>query len=198
MPIYRHLCRQPLLTSVVALNPGIRVAGAFDGFEIAVRAVLGQQITVRAATTMAGRLVGRYGSPLEASHSCEMARLFPSSRVLVDADLTSIGLTRAKARAIAGLAEAHLAEPALFEPLGDPSVSIARLKEIPGVGEWTAQYIAMRALKDPNGFPASDLGLRRAVSGGGELVSSRELEDRSHNWRPWRAYAAMHLWASLV
>jgi 3-methyladenine DNA glycosylase/8-oxoguanine DNA glycosylase len=197
VPIYRHLSRQPLLTGVVALHPGIRVPGAFDGFEIAVRAVLGQQITVRAATTMAGRLVACHGSPLEESEPYEMARLFPSSEVLVDADLTRIGLTRAKAKAIAGLAEAHLSQPALFEPSNDPSPSIARLLEIPGVGEWTAQYVAMRALKDPDAFPASDLGLRRAISGGGDLASSKELEDRSRNWRPWRAYAAMHLWASL-
>ncbi|HKF55022.1 MAG TPA: DNA-3-methyladenine glycosylase [Blastocatellia bacterium] len=198
MPIYGHLSRQTLLTSIVALDPGIRVPGAFDGFEIAVRAVLGQQITVRAATTMSGRLVACYGSPLEESESGEIARLFPASEVLVRADLTRIGLTRAKARAIAGLAEAHLSEPALFEPSSDPAASIARLMEIPGVGQWTAQYIAMRALKHPDGFPASDLGLRRAVSGGGNLVSSEELEEQSSAWRPWRAYAAMHLWASLV
>jgi 3-methyladenine DNA glycosylase/8-oxoguanine DNA glycosylase len=198
MPIYQHLSRQTLLTSVVALDPGIRVPGAFDGFEIAVRAVLGQQITVRAATTMSGRLVACYGSALEESESGEIARLFPASEVLVRADLTRIGLTRAKARAIAGLAEAHLSEPALFEPSSDPAASIARLMEIPGVGHWTAQYIAMRALKHPDGFPASDLGLRRAVSGSGNLVSSGELEEQSSAWRPWRAYAAMHLWASLV
>jgi len=197
-PIYRHLSRQRLLAKLVALHPGIRVPGAFDGFEIAIRAVLGQQITVRAATTMSGRLVACYGSPLEESESCGMARLFPSSQFLVDADLTRIGLTRAKAKAIAGLAEAHLSQPALLEPSSDPAAAIARLIEIPGVGQWTAQYIAMRALKHPDAFPASDLGLRRAVSCGGDLVSSKELEERSAAWRPWRAYAAMHLWSSLA
>jgi AraC family transcriptional regulator of adaptative response / DNA-3-methyladenine glycosylase II len=197
VPIYRHLSRQALLTSLAALHPGIRVPGAFDGFEIAVRAVLGQQVTVRAATTMSGRLVACYGSPLEESGSPEETRLFPSSEALVDADLTRIGLTRAKAKAIAGLARAHLSQPALFEPSSDPAAAIASFIEIPGVGEWTAQYIAMRALKHPDAFPASDLGLRRSVSGAGDLVSSKELEEQSRGWRPWRAYAAMHLWASL-
>jgi AraC family transcriptional regulator of adaptative response / DNA-3-methyladenine glycosylase II len=198
VPIHKHLSMQPALRSLAASHPGIRVPGAFDGFEIAVRAVLGQQITVRAATTMAGRLVASFGFPLEESESFANARLFPSSETLAKADLTRIGLTRAKASAITGLAETHLSQPSLFEPSSDPSAAIARLIEIPGIGEWTAQYIAMRALKDPNGFPASDLGLRRAVSGSRDLIRPKDLEQQSQLWRPWRAYAAMHLWASLL
>src|SRR5262245_32850407 len=197
-PIAEHLSKQPLLKRLAVLHPGIRVPGAFDGFEIAIRAVLGQQVTVRAATTMAGRLVAAFGTPLAECESDELARLFPSSVVLAEADLTSIGLTRAKAKAIGGLARAHLSEPSLFEPSRDTAVTIARLVDIPGIGEWTAQYVAMRALKDPDGFPASDLGLRRALSNDGELVSSKDVEEQSRPWRPWRAYAAMHLWASFT
>jgi len=197
-PIGEHLSKQPLLNKLVPLHPGIRVPGAFDGFEIAVRAVLGQQVTVRAATTMAGRLVAAFGTPLTEPESSELAWLFPTSAALTEADLTSIGLTRAKARAIAALARVHLSEPSLFEPSREPGAAIARLVEIPGVGEWTAQYVAMRALRDPDGFPASDLGLRRAVSNNGDLVSPKELEEQSRAWQPWRAYAAMHLWATLI
>jgi len=196
--IGEHLSKQPLLSRLVALHPGIRVPGAFDGFEIAVRAVLGQQVTVRAATTMAGRLVAVFGSPLAETESAEPARLFPRPAILAEANLTLIGLTRAKAKAIAGLARIHLSEPSLFEPSREARGVIERLVEIPGIGEWTAQYVAMRALKDPDAFPASDLGLRRAVSSDGDLVSSKEVEDQSKAWRPWRAYAAMHLWATLM
>jgi len=197
-PINDHLLKQPLLRDLVVLRPGIRVPGAFDGFEISVRAVLGQQVTIKAATTMAGRLVAAFGTALAPPESDQLVRLFPSSATLAQADLTRIGLTRAKARAIAGLARAHLSDPSLFEPPKDISAAIARLVEIPGIGQWTAQYIAMRALRDPDGFPASDLGLRRAISPDGLLASSEDVEERASSWRPWRAYAAMHLWASLI
>jgi 3-methyladenine DNA glycosylase/8-oxoguanine DNA glycosylase len=198
VPITRHLGKHSLLRPLLRRHPGIRVPGAFDGFEIAVRAVLGQQVTVRAATTMAGRLATAFGTPITGLESDNLTHLFPSARVLADADLTGIGLTRAKARAIAGLALASLSEPSLFEPSDDPAAAIARLVEIPGVGQWTAQYVAMRALKAPDGFPASDLGLRKAVSTTGLLASPEEVEERSKPWQPWRAYAAMHLWATLL
>src|SRR5262249_51981242 len=129
--IGEHLSKQPLLNKLVPLHPGIRVPGAFDGFEIAVRAVLGQQVTVRAASTMAGRLVASFGSPLAQPDSSEPARLFPHSSALAEADLTSIGLTRAKAKAIASLARVRALEPGLFEPSRDTRAAIARLVDIP-------------------------------------------------------------------
>jgi AraC family transcriptional regulator of adaptative response / DNA-3-methyladenine glycosylase II len=198
VPIVRHLGKQSLLRPLLRRHPGIRVPGAFDGFEIAVRAVLGQQITVRAATTMAGRLAAAFGTRVSGLESHNLTNLFPSAAILAEADLTSIGLTRARARAVSGLAQAYLSEPTLFEPSDDPSMAIARLVDIPGIGYWTAQYIAMRVLRDPDGFPASDLGLRRAVSATGQLVSPKDVDQRSSAWRPWRAYAAMHLWATLL
>jgi AraC family transcriptional regulator of adaptative response / DNA-3-methyladenine glycosylase II len=196
--IAEHLSKQPILRTLVPLHPGIRVPGAFDGLEIAVRAVLGQQITVRAATTMAGRLVATLGTPVAGLESHTLRHVFPPAAILAEADLTRIGLTRAKAGAIAALARGYLADASLFEPSLDVGAAIARLVQMPGIGEWTAQYIAMRVLKDPDGFPASDLGLRRAASTTRDLVSSKDLEERSRAWRPWRAYAAMHLWATLL
>ena len=197
-PIGRHLGKQSLLRPLLRLHPGMRVPGAFDGFEIGIRAVLGQQVTVRAATTMAGRLAAAFGTRIEGLQSDNISSLFPSAATLVQADLTGIGLTRAKAKAIRELAAAYLSEPALFEPSEDPGAAISRLVEIPGIGEWTAEYIAMRALKAPDGFPASDLGLRKAVSTTGQLVSAKEVEEQARPWRPWRAYAAMHLWSTLT
>ena len=196
-PIAEHLSKQPLLKDLVSRRPGVRVPGAFDGFEIAVRAVLGQQVTVRAATTMAGRLVTAFGNKVAPLESPLLTGLFPAAATLAEADLTLIGLTRAKQAAIAGLARAHLSEPLLFEPSNDPRAAVARLIEIPGIGQWTAEYIAMRALKDPDGFPASDLGLLRAVSNISGPIGSKDLENRSKVWRPWRAYAAMYLWTTL-
>jgi 3-methyladenine DNA glycosylase/8-oxoguanine DNA glycosylase len=198
IPIARHLSNQRLLKRFVALHPGIRVPGAFDGLEIAVRAVLGQQITVGAATTMAGRLVATFGTRLSESVSNNPTSLFPRPEILAKADLTRIGLTRVKAAAIAALAHRYLSEPSLFEPSDNPDAAISKLVAIPGIGEWTAQYIAMRVFKHPDAFPASDLGLRRAISAAGLLVSPKEVEEQAKAWRPFRAYAAMHLWASLV
>jgi 3-methyladenine DNA glycosylase/8-oxoguanine DNA glycosylase len=198
VPIAKHLSKQPLLTSLVALHPGIRVPGAFDAFEIAVRAVLGQQVTVRAATTISGRLVAAFGTRMAKPASDGLTHLFPRPSILARADLTRIGLTRAKAAAIVGLARRYLSHPSLLEPSNDPAAAISGLVQIPGIGEWTAQYIAMRALKHPDAFPASDLGLRRAISTAGSIAGPEQVEQQAESWRPWRAYAAMHLWASLV
>ena len=161
---------------------------AWDGYELAVRAILGQQVTVRAATTLAGRLVHEFG--VRIAENGPLTHLFPDPRVLAEADLTVIGIPQARAKTIRGLARLVADGELKFFGVADPSALLGRLREIPGVGEWTVQYIAMRGLGEPDAFPASDLGLLRAAG----LQSPRQLQGRSEAWRPWRAYAAMHLW----
>ena len=191
--IAAHLRRDPLLRRSVDRHPGMRVPGAWDGFELAVRAILGQQVTVRGATTLAGRLVEKFGMPLAADAAAGLTHLFPSPETLAEADVASIGVPRARADTIRALARAVCCGLAL-EPGADLESVVGGLKEVAGVGDWTAHYIAMRALGEPDAFPEDDLGLRRALAQGGEPVSRLELRRRADAWRPWRAYAAMHLW----
>ncbi len=169
---------QPLLERL----PGLRVPGAWDGFELAVRAILGQQVSVAAATTMSGRIANSYGQPFG-----EGSRLFPDAAALAEADLTSIGLTKQRAATIQELA----ARVASGEIRFDAPVEGLRsaLLSVRGIGPWTVEYVAMRALGEPDAFPDTDLALRKAVPQG--------LMERSALWRPWRAYAAMYLWMNL-
>ncbi len=193
--IAAHLGADPQLAPRVAALPGVRVPGAWDGFELAVRAILGQQVSVRAATQLSGRLVERHGEPLSLPggppEGAEGLRLvFPTPEALAAADLSDLGVPRARAAAITSLA-AHVArgEVALDASRGLEE-TVRALCRVPGVGEWTAQYVAMRALREPDAFPATDLGLRRALGG----VSGADLLAMAEAWRPWRAYAAMLLW----
>jgi AraC family transcriptional regulator of adaptative response / DNA-3-methyladenine glycosylase II len=179
----------PALAQRVDAQPGIRVPGAWNGFELAVRAILGQQITVKGATTMAGTLARTFGGTL--ASPAGLAYLFPRPEDLAEADLTAIGLTKARAATIRGLARAVCEGRVSFEGIVAPEEFLSRLCEIPGIGTWTAQYIAMRALGEPDAFPSGDIGLLRAL----DLKSSAELERRSEAWRPWRAYATMYLWS---
>lgn len=189
--IARQLSADPLLAGQVALNPGLRVPGCWDGFELAVRAILGQQVTVKGASTLAGRLVEEYGATC-AQHG-GLTHLFPRPDVLAGADLAGIGLPAARAATIRGLACAVCDGRISFAGAVDVPDFIVRFRELPGIGDWTAQYVAMRAFGDPDAFPSGDLGLLKAAA----MRHSRELEERSHAWRPWRAYAAMHLWQGL-
>ena len=179
----------PSLRSDLALGkrvdsqPGLRVPGAWNGFELAVRAILGQQITVKGATTLAGTLARTFGRTLPSATG--LACLFPRPEDLAEADLTAIGLTKARAATIRGLARAVCEGKVSFEGIVAPEDFLSRLCEVPGIGTWTAQYIAMRALGEPDAFPSGDIGLLRALG----LKSSTELERRSQAWRPWRAYA---------
>jgi AraC family transcriptional regulator, regulatory protein of adaptative response / DNA-3-methyladenine glycosylase II len=186
--IVRALKTDPALAERVDSDPGLRVPGCWDGFELAVRAILGQQITVKGATVLAGRIVTSFGQPFAAAGG--LTHLFPAPEVLADADLTSVGLTRARAETIRALARAVCAGQINFTGIVETDAFLARLCEIPGIGKWTAQYVAMRALGEPDAFPPGDLGLLRALA----LQNSRELEQRAEAWRPWRAYAAMYLW----
>ena len=193
--------RDPLLAPLVALRPGLRVPGAWDPFELAVRAILGQQVSVAAATTLAGRLALAYGAPLRLEDGLPpppgLAQVFPEPAALVAADPGVLRIPTKRAQTIAGLARAALAEPALLAgglPLGE---LVERLDALPGIGPWTAHYIAMRALREPDAFPSGDLGLRKAMITEAGLPSFKEMDLRAEAWRPWRAYAALHLWMSL-
>ena len=193
--IASHLADDSRLGRVAARCPGLRVPGAFDGLELVVRAILGQRVSVKAATSLAGRLVGRLGEPIETPVAA-LHRLFPSPARLAavdEAELKSLGISGSRAATIRAVAQAVLVGQIDLEPSPDPERVIAKLQELPGIGDWTAQYIAMRALRWPDAFPAGDLGLLKAM---GEK-SVQRLRDTSESWRPWRAYAAMYLWESL-
>lgn len=193
-----HLRSDPDLSWRLGARPGLRVPGAWDGFELAVRAVLGQQITVVAARQLAGKLVARFGTPLEpvAQTSCtELCVVFPTATSLMTAEFAVLGMPQARARTLATLAAEVASDPGLFNADRDPAVVIDRLKALPGIGEWTAQYVAMRALREPDAFPAADIGLQRALmAANGRRPSAGELLSMAERWRPWRAYAAQYLW----
>ncbi|HYA51772.1 MAG TPA: AlkA N-terminal domain-containing protein, partial [Streptosporangiaceae bacterium] len=187
------LAADQALAPLVAARPGLRVPGAYDGFELAVRAVIGQQVSVPAASTLTGRLAARHGTRLDgaAGPAGPLSVLFPRPADLADADLGGLGLTTARQATLRALAAACAAGRLDLDPGTDPEETAARLAELPGVGPWTVAYILMRA-GDPDAFPGTDLGLRRAM----ERLGLEPM--RADRWRPWRAYAALHLWAALA
>jgi AraC family transcriptional regulator, regulatory protein of adaptative response / DNA-3-methyladenine glycosylase II len=187
-----HLGTDPMLADRIEDRPGLRVPGCWDGFELAMRAILGQQVTVRGATTLAGRLVRAFGTPVVAANG--LTHLFPAPEKLAEADLSCIGLPRARAHCMRSLARAVCDKSIAFAGVTDSDDFRSRLCELPGIGDWTAQYVAMRALGEPDAFPSSDLGLCHATG----IHHARRLEERSQAWRPWRAYAAMYLWQGVV
>jgi AraC family transcriptional regulator, regulatory protein of adaptative response / DNA-3-methyladenine glycosylase II len=187
--IAQTLNADPLLAARLKAAPGLRVPGCWNGFELAVRAILGQQVSVKGATTLSGRLVRAFGQPFEAPGG--ITHIFPQPHALADANVAAIGLPAARAETIRALARAVCDGRISFEAVVDSSIFLSRLCEIPGIGNWTAQYIAMRALGEPDAFPSSDLGLLHAL----QLKTARDLERRAEAWRPWRAYAAIHLWS---
>jgi AraC family transcriptional regulator, regulatory protein of adaptative response / DNA-3-methyladenine glycosylase II len=194
-----HLSLDPLLAPFVAQRPGLRAPGGWDGFELAVRAILGQQVSVAAARRLAGQLVVSHGERVspDLAGDPRLTHVFPEAQRLARAKSIEVGMPAARRAALKELAEAAAADPNLFRPFGKLEDAIARLRKIRGVGEWTAQYIALRALRETDAFPAADIGLLRgaeAVDGARSTVSN--LLTRSESWRPWRAYAAQHLWAA--
>lgn len=193
-----HLSEDPAMAALVAARPGLRVPGAWDGFEVAVRAILGQQITVVAATRLAGKLANTFGKAFAGGGAAAgLTHVFPSAAVVAKADLSVLGMPRARIRSLSSLAAAVAADPQIFGARRGLDQAIAQLRSLDGIGEWTAQYIAMRELREPDAFPASDIGLLRAMTTvGGERPSPSWLLARAEKWRPWRAYAALHLWAS--
>jgi AraC family transcriptional regulator of adaptative response / DNA-3-methyladenine glycosylase II len=185
------LAPDPLLGPLAGRTPGLRIPGAWDPFECAVRAVLGQQVSVAAGRTLASRLVARAGEPI-ADGADGLTHLFPSPMRLAAADLGGLGLTRSRASALQALARAAAGGTVDFgAPVDEVTAALAGL---PGIGEWTAQYVALRALGEPDAFPAADLVLRRMAGGAGSPLTARELAARAESWRPWRGYAVVHLW----
>jgi AraC family transcriptional regulator of adaptative response / DNA-3-methyladenine glycosylase II len=197
MQISSCLGTDPLLSRAVEARPGVRVPGAWDPFELAVRAVLGQQVSVKGATTLAGRLVEACGVRIDGMDPRGPSHLFPTPAVLAEADIGGIGMPRKRGHAINELAR-RVRDHELPLSWGEcPIKTQARLVQIPGIGEWTAQYIAMRGLGQPDTFMPGDLGVRRALAdANGNLPTPKQAADFAKTWRPWRAYAVFYLWTA--
>ncbi|MBS0169360.1 MAG: helix-turn-helix domain-containing protein [Nitrospira sp.] len=193
--IAAHLSQDEALAPLIAARPGLRAPGCWDGFELAVRAVLGQQVTVAAARRLGGIVVDLWGEPLPHAEGSRLTRTFPTARCLATADLSRLGMPAARRATITALAQAATSHPRLFMPGGSVEERLAQLRAIPGIGAWTAHYIALRAFREPDAFPATDLGLLRGARhlGGGQ-TNAAHLMQRAEAWRPWRAYAAQYLW----
>ena len=191
------LCADAALAPLVQARPGLRAPGAWDGFECAVRVVLGQQVSLVAARALAGRLAERFGE-VAPEAPAGLDRLFPTAARLAQAELSGLGLTGARAATLSSLAKAVAADPTLVLPGRSLEEAVARLCTLPGVGPWTAHSIALRALREPDAFPAADVALQRAATVDGVRPSAAVLEARAQAWRPWRGYGAQHLWASLT
>lgn len=179
---------------------GLRVPGALDGYELAVRAVLGQQITVAAARTLAQRMVERFGEPVQTPWP-QLTRLFPTPTVLAAASgdsLGQLGIVKQRQAAIVGMAQAVAEKRLQLHGGADVNATIARLKELPGIGDWTAQYIAMRALRWPDAFPAGDVALQKALGVQALRNPTKEAELASIAWKPWRSYAVVRAWSGTL
>jgi AraC family transcriptional regulator of adaptative response / DNA-3-methyladenine glycosylase II len=188
--IVQTLATDRALAARIKGAPGLRVPGCWSGFELSIRAILGQQITVRGATVLAGRIAESFGEPFLGVEG--LIHLFPTPAKIAEANLADIGLTRRRAETIRTLARAVCDGQINFENIIDSDAFLTRLLEIPGIGPWTAQYVAMRALREPDAFPAGDAALLSTL----RLANDVELHQRAEAWRPWRAYATMYLWST--
>ncbi|MEX2480397.1 MAG: DNA-3-methyladenine glycosylase [Gammaproteobacteria bacterium] len=196
-PIHAHLACDPLLRPLIEARPGLRIPGCVDPFEQGVRAILGQQISVGAARQLAARLCARWGNPVIQAHEPTLVRAFPTPAALADADIASLGMPRARGRSVSAFATAVLDDPDLLTRGATLDDSLGRLLRLPGIGPWSAHYIAMRALREPDAFPASDVGILRALTGADRIrPNARHATARAECWRPWRAYAAQYLWSA--
>ena len=195
--IAAHLSRDPFLAALIAARPAVRIPSHWEPFETAMRAILGQQVTLAAAARLSGRLVERAGPRIAGAEEGGPDRLFPDAREVLAADLSEMGMPGARTRALQAVAEAFVADPELFARSGSIEQTVARLEAIKGIGPWTAHYIALRACGEPDAFPASDVGLLRgALDAQGQRPTAKALEARAEAWRPWRSYAAQHIWAA--
>lgn len=189
-----QLSKDKVLAPLVKANPGMRVPGAFKGFEMGLRAILGQQVTVKAATTIAGRLIAVFGEPFVTPYP-ELNRLTPAPARVAEAtvdDLARHGIVSARCRSIIALAQAEVSGKLSLDSgvRHNPDTTIERLVELPGIGQWTAHYIAMRALRWPDAFPKGDIAVLNNLGG----VTAKQAEEMSQAWRPWRSYAVLHIW----
>jgi len=190
--IAAELARDRLLAKSVTKHPGLRVPGAFDGFELAMRAILGQQVTVKGAATLAARVTETFGEPCTTPHP-GLTRLAPTADRMASASINriaSLGIIRARAESIVAVAKEVALGRLRLEPGSDADDTVERLEALPGIGPWTAQYIAMRALRWPDAFPREDIVLRKRLGG----VTPARAAEMAEAWRPWRSYAALHLW----
>jgi AraC family transcriptional regulator of adaptative response / DNA-3-methyladenine glycosylase II len=190
--IAAHFARDPILGHAVEQRPGLRVPGAFDGFELAVRAILGQQITVKAATTIAGRFAGAFGEAIETPHVA-LTHVSPTAKRVAAAtvdEIASLGIIQTRARSILAIATEMESGRLVLEPGAHPDAVLAQLVALPGIGPWTAHYIAMRALRWADAWPTGDIALRNALG----RVTAKRADELSQPWRPWRSYATLHLW----
>ena len=192
--IEAHFSKDPVLAPLVAARPGLRVPGAWDGFEMAIRAILGQQITVAGATKLASTLAATYGEAFQQSAYPELSFVFPMPGTLAASDLGSLGMPEARKKTIRELSRVVDQDPHFFDVKRDLAKALETLCALPGIGKWTANYIAMRALREPDAFPAQDAGLLRALAQRGVNLKPDALLKHAEQWRPWRAYATMHLW----
>lgn len=195
--IDESLSKDRRLSKLAQQYPGIRLLGAWDGFEVGVRAILGQQVSLKAATTFCRRLIETYGQPISGQDQPNLTHLFPRPERIAEATLTSIGLTQQRALTLQTFANAIASGTLSLQTGPNLDHAVATLMTMPGIGPWTANYIAMRALGEPDAFLAGDLILRRAASGSPDQpLTERRLQQRAESWRPWRAYAAMLLWTA--
>ncbi|HVW52487.1 MAG TPA: DNA-3-methyladenine glycosylase [Trinickia sp.] len=201
-----HLGRDPWLAPLVAAAPGLRLPGAWSAFELVVRAIVGQQVSVKAATTLIGRIVARAGERIDDHPHPGTAWRFPTPAALAAADLAQIGMPGKRVAALQGLARAVASGEAPIDAIHAGRVSAATLADaratllaLPGIGPWTVEYIAMRAWRDVDAFPATDLVLMQAIAARDPALARAPLQRaRTEAWRPWRAYAAMHLWNEIA
>jgi AraC family transcriptional regulator of adaptative response / DNA-3-methyladenine glycosylase II len=197
--IEEHLSLDKYLEPWVKQHAGLRAPGGWDGFELAVRAVLGQQVSVQAARQLAGKLVALHGKhvPRGAVYPEGLTHVFPTARHIAGLASVGLGMPKSRLETLKAIAQASVDDPGLFLPSGDIDEAVAKLLAVPGIGDWTAQYIALRAIREVDAFPTSDIGLLRgAAKVFGEPSTAKSLSQRAEQWRPWRAYAAQHLWAA--
>ena len=199
--IAAHFAGDPLIGPLVAARPGQRVPGAYDGFELGIRAILGQQVSVKGASTLAGRLVSRYGTPLSPTPGPDWpTHLFPTASQIVTAGvpaLSTLGLPSSRAATLFNLADAVANHGLQLDPGAPLDETCRHLLGLKGIGPWTVSYITLRALRDPDAFPEGDLGLQKAAATYGDKLSAKALLSLAQRWKPWRGYAALHLWSSL-
>ncbi|MGB6068050.1 MAG: AlkA N-terminal domain-containing protein [Desulfomonilaceae bacterium] len=194
--IHDVLAADPVLERSLGKHPGFRLPGAWDPFEVAIRAVVGQQVSVKGARTILGRIGAKAGPHFESGDHLELTYFFPTAHELNTCDLGRIGMPGTRIRTVKALAEAVDREKLSFVVKGSLSDYIDQMTRIAGIGDWTAQYIAMRGMSEPDAFPAGDLGIVRALRQGDERITPKQILQRAEKWRPWRAYGAMHLWQS--
>lgn len=194
--IHAHLATDRALAPLAAARTAIRVFRGPDPFEVAIRSIIGQQVSVGRARVLNGVLVERCGEPIVTGQGA-LTSLFPTPAQVLDGDLARLGMPGARVAALKAVAAAALEDPDLFARRASVEETTARLRAVKGIGDWTAHYIAMRACGEPDAFPASDVGLLRGAAVlFGRRPSAQELLERAEPWRPWRAYAAHHLWAA--